>query len=215
MKKIAMLVMMFVMMVSMAHGAAMIFECDVVGAKLQIYDDNIRDWGSPISFPYTVVKPQSTLVTIKVTASGYEDFEQLYETSTTSQRHVINLVSAYNTKGATFFGCAGQIISKRGLSIMASQYKVVFRNMTTHKKNNAAQVSQDIVYNSANGYFEGCLVNFSTARSQDGSAALPGDKVFVGVFNSRLTMCYGYVYVTITEDNISESAVYNLKIFIR
>lgn len=215
MKKIAMLVMMFVMMVSMAHGAAMIFECDVVGAKLQIYDDNIRDWGSPIPFPYTVVKPQYTLVTIKVTASGYEDFEQLYETTKAPQRHVINLVPEYDDIGVPLFGWAGQIISKRGLSIMANQYKVVMRNMTTHKKTNAAQVSQDIVYNSANGYFEGCLVNFLTTRSQYGSAALPGDKVFIGVFNSRLTMCYGYVYVTLTEDNISDAAVYNLKIFIR
>ncbi len=213
-KMLLALVILSVISATPAFAAAINFECDVVGAKLQVYDNNIRDWGNPVSLPYTVVEPQYTLVTIKVTASGYEDFEQLYETTKAPQRHVINLVPEYDDIGVPLFGWAGQIISKRGLSIMANQYKIVMRNMTTHKKTNAAQVSQDIVYNSTGGHFSCCLANFSTIRNQYGSAALPGDRVYVGAFNSNLTICYGYKVITLTEEDVSNAGVY-MNIFVR
>ena len=214
-KMLLVLVILSVIYSSPVFAAAMNFECDVVGAKLQVYDDNIRDWGSPVSLPFTTVKPRYTLVIIRVTAPGHEDFEQNFEAAATPQRHVINLVpDTYNPDGVPLFGWAGQIISKRGLSIMANQYKIVLRNMTTHKKTNAAQVSQDIVYNSTGGHFSCCLANFSTIRNQYGSAALPGDRVYVGAFNSNLTVCYGYKVITLTEEHVSNAGVY-ANIFVR
>ena len=214
-KMLLVLVILSVISATPAFAAAMNFECDVVGAKLQEYNYDTRSWGTPVAFPFTVVKPRYTLILIKVTAPNHEDFEQNFEAAATPQRHVINLVpDDYNPDGVPLFGWAGQIISKRGLAIMANQYKVVMRNMTTHKKNNAAQVSQDIVYNSTGGNFSCCLANFSTARNQYGSAALPGDRVYVGVFNKTLTMCYGYKLITLSEEDISNAGVL-VNIFIR
>lgn len=214
-KMLLVLVILSAISATSAFAAAMNFECDVAGAKLQVYDYRNRVWGSPVSLPHTIVEPRYTLVIIKVTAPGHEDFEQNFEAAANPQRHVINLVpDTYNPDGVPLFGWAGQIVSKRGLSIMANQYKVVMRNMTTHKKTNAAQVSQDIVYNSTGGHFSCCLANFSTIRNQYGSAALPGDRVYVGAFNSNLTICYGYKVITLTEEDVSNAGVY-MNIFVR
>lgn len=216
--RITMLIVLAIMLAFIANplsAASMLFECDIVGAQLQIYNDDIRSWDTPISFPYTSVVPRYTLVLVKVTAPGYEVFEQGFEATAHPQRFVINLVPEdYAPAGVPLFGWGGRLISKRGLAIMPNAYRVVMRNLTTHKKTNPAQVSQDMQYNGADGNFSCCLANFATTRSPYGSAALPGDNVYIGAFNSSLTVCYGYRIKTLTEEDVDNAGVY-MDIFVR
>jgi len=214
-KMLMVLVILSVFIANSAFSASMLFECDIVGAKLQVYDDNIRDWGVPMALPVTRVEPRYTLVLIKVTAPGYEDFEQGFEATSYPQRFVINLVPEdYAPAGVPLFGWAGQLISKRGLAIMPNSYRIVMRNLTTHKKTNPTQVSQDIQPNAVDGHFSCCLANFATTRSPNGSAALVGDQIFIGAFNSSLTVCYGHVVKTLTEEEVDNAGVY-MNIFVR
>lgn len=209
------LVIMVAILATPAFSASMIFECDVVGAKLQAYDYDARTWGAPTSFPVTKVEPRYTMLLIKVTASGYDDFEQNFEATSYPQRFVINLVPEdYAPAGVPLFGWAGQLVSKRGLAIMPNAYRIVMRNLTTHKKTNPAQVSQDITSSGADGYFSCCIANFATTRSPYGSAALPGGQVYIGAFNSTLTVCYGYRIKTLTEEDVDNAGVY-MDIFVR
>jgi hypothetical protein len=216
MRKIKMLiVLMFVMVASLVSAASMLFECDTVGARLEVYNYEIRDWSAPIPFPVTRVEAQYEMLLIRVTAPNYETFEQNFEATSYPQRFVINLVPEdYAPAGVPLFGWAGQLISKRGLVIMPNSYKIVMRNLTTHVKTNPTQVSQDIQPNATDGHFSCCLANFATTRSPNGSAALPGDRVFVGAFNSSMTVCYGHVVRILTEEDVDNAGVY-MNIFVR
>ncbi len=214
-KSLMMLVLVFAMLSTVASAATMFFNCNIAGAKLQVYNDNIRDWDAPISFPYTRVEPRYTLLLLKVTAIGYEDFERGYEATSYPQMFTINLEPSDATPaGVPLFGWAGQIVSKRGLVVMPNAYRVIMRNLTSYKKTDAPQVSQEITTNAVDGNFSCCLANFSTIRNPNGSAAIVGDRVYVGAFNSSMTVCYGYKIKTLTEDDVSDAGIY-MNIFVR
>lgn len=206
-----MLVMLFAMLSLPVFSATMIFNCNVGGAKLQFYNDNTRDWNAPIPFPQTKVVPQYTYLIVKVTAPGYEDFEQGFEAKLYGMNDFLVTLTPDNYTPTTvaLFGCEGHIISRRGLSILPNTYKVVMRNLSTYKKTDAAQISQDIVYNGTDGHFSCCLANLFTNR-----AVAVGDKVFIGVFNTTLTRCYGHVTKTMTEDTVANAGML-AKIFIQ
>jgi len=214
-KMLMVLVILSVFIANSAFSASMLFECDTVGAKLEVYNYEIRDWSAPIPFPVTRVEARYEMLLIRVTAPGYETFEQNFEATSYPQRFVINLVPEdYAPAGVPLFGWAGQLISKRGLAIMPNSYRIVMRNLTTHKKTNPTQVSQDIQLNAVDGHFSCCLANFATTRSPNGSAALVGDRVFIGAFNSSMTVCYGHVVKTLTEEDVDNAGVY-MNIFVR
>ena len=189
---------------SSLSGATAIFTCPVGGATLEYLDDETNTWHVD-TFPKTLLVPRYTYVVVKVTAPGYENFEQGYEIDKDGVNNIVinlELEDSDPTK-LPLFGIGGQIISKRGLDILPDTYQVIVRNMTTYKKTDGPQVSQDINPNGGNGGYSGVFANLVTNR-----AAAVGDRVFVGAFNSSKTRCYGYNVKILTEDDLSNGGVF-------
>lgn len=208
----AILVLLVVLMVQPVQvlAATVIIKCDVGGAQLEIYDDATRSY-KPSILPKVLSVPRYTYIQIRVSAEGYETFERGYEAERSDINNIlVSLIpDSYNPPTVPLFGMCGQIISRRGLQIIPGTYKVLCRNMTTFKKTDGSQVSQDINPNETNGGFSGVFANLANNR-----AAAAGDKIFIGVFNHSLTRCYGHVFKTLSEDEISNAGVF-VNIFIK
>lgn len=195
---------------SMLPAATVILSCDVGGSQLELYDDDTRSWQKS-SFPKVLNLPRYSYIIVRASAPGYETLERGYEVNRADINNFLVSLEPVdpNPLATPLFGISGQIISRRGLAILPNTYRVVCRNMKTYKKSDAHQVSQDINYNDSGAWFSGVFANFSTNRS-----AATGDRIFVGVFNSSLTRCFGYVNKTLDEDDISNAGIL-LKVFIK
>jgi hypothetical protein len=210
-RKILLLVLLYLTLSLSANGAGALFNCDVGGVTFEYLDDETNEWKSGGTFPRLFSVPRYTYICIRVTAPGYEIFEKGYEvTRPDLNKFYISLIPEVSDPVATpLFGIAGQVFSRRGLSILPDTYKIITRNLTTYQKTHAPQISQDIVSNSVDGCFTSVLANLGNNR-----AAAVGDRIFVGAFNRNMTRCYGYAFVTLKEDNISEAHIM-VKILVR
>lgn len=187
----------------MLSAATVIISCDVGGAGLELYDDATRSWQKS-SFPKVLNLPRYSYVIVRASATGYETLERGFEVNRADVNNILISLEPVDPNPATtpLFGICGQIISRRGLAILPNTYRVVCRNLTTYKKSDAHQVSQDINYNDSGAWFSGVFANFGNNR-----AAAVGDRVFVGVFNSSLTRCFGHVIKILDEEEISNAGI--------
>lgn len=209
----AVLVMAILVMVvtgSALSAATVIVNCDVGGAQLELYDFTTRSWQKS-SFPKVLSLPRYSYVLVRATAPGYETLERGYDVDRADMNNfLVSLVPENPYPESTpLFGISGQIVSRRGLAILPNTYRVVCRNLTTYKKSDGHQVSQDINYNDSGAWFSGVFANFANNR-----AAAVGDRVFIGVFNSSLTRCFGHEVRTLEEEDISNAGILTT-IFIR
>ncbi len=203
----AMALMVQMLVVCIEAGAAtVILNCNVGGARLEYGLPRDRTLCHTGSFPQVIANVRRyDYIMIRATAPGYETWEQGYEVPTSGANTLtINLEPEnLNPLASPLFGIDGQIVSKRGLKVLPKTYKVVCRNLTTYKKSDGPQVSQDINYNDGSaGNFCGVFANFATNR-----AVAAGDSIFVGVFNSSLTRCYGHTTRKLSEDEVANAGI--------
>ena len=203
MRKIFILTIIAIFMVSTLSAATVIFTCNVGGATVTYQDDDSNTWKTS-SFPLVLVVKRYTYISTKVTVAGYEPYEKGFEvTNPTMNNILIELLPENLTPtSAPIFGACGSLISKRKIEILPNTYKVLGRNLKTFKKTDAAQVSQDVSYNEAKGGFSVVFANFATNR-----AAAVGDQIFIGAFNSSLTRCYAQKTITLTEEIMEEGGM--------
>jgi hypothetical protein len=142
---------------------------------------------------------------VKVTAPGYEPYQNGFDvTNDGANNFAITLTPEDpNPYSVALFGMAGQIVSKRGLKILPNSYKILYRNITTYKKTDASQVSQDTNYNTDDGWFSGVFANLATNR-----AAAVGDKIAILVMNSSMTRVYGHAVKVLTDEDVSNCGIF-------
>jgi hypothetical protein len=203
-RKLFYLLMLLVCISTQLNGAGALFSCNVGGATFEYLDDETNTWKDGGTFPRLFSVPRYTYIVIRATAQGYEDFEQGFEVcrADLNEFRISLIPESSNPESLPLFGIVGQIVSRKGLRVLKDTYKVVSRNLTTYRKTDAFQVSQDINPNNVDGWYTNVFANLATNR-----AVAVGDRVFSGVFNSNMTRCYGYAVTTLTEEHLSEGHV--------
>jgi hypothetical protein len=191
------------MLVSSAGAATVFLTCNVGGAILEVRTNEDLTWQTS-TFPKVLSCRRYEYVMVKVTAPGYEPYQNGFDVENDGANNfAITLVPEDpNPTSCALFGIAGQIISKRGLTILPNTYKILYRNVTTYNKNHASQISQDVNYNTDGGWFSGVFANLATNR-----AAAVGDKIVILVMNSSMTRVYGYAVRILTEDEVANAGI--------
>jgi hypothetical protein len=189
---------------SNCYAATVILTCNVGGATLEYRTNENLTWQTS-SFPKVLACRRYEYLMVKVTAPGYEDFEYGYDVNNSGMNNFVITLQPEdpNPYSVALFGIGGQIVSKRGLTILPNTYKILYRNITTYKKTDAAQVSQDSNYNTTDGVFSGVFANLATNR-----AAAVGDKIAIMVMNSSMTRVYGYAVKVLTDEDVSNCGIF-------
>ena len=192
------LVVMMVLFTCPIFAAGLLVTSSVGGTQIEEYKNN--SWIVRGDCPRLFVADQYSYYLLRFSAPGYQTQEVGFELKNEGTTHVNiqMLPDNPNPEKIALFAFAGQLVSKKGLSIFPGQYKVYVRNITTHVKNVQTQKTTDENPNQDDGWYSCTLADMTTNR-----AVAVGDKVFVGAFNSSKTKCFGYVYHVVTEEDIN------------
>ncbi len=186
------------------YGSALLLTCNVGGAKLEKYDDNTHTWKLLGGFPRLIECPRYTYIMVRATADGFQEVEKGIEVKSAGQMHEAITLEPDNPNpnSQPMFSIGGQVTKKSGLSVFQGAYIVLTRNMTTYKTATYSQAAHDENPVDIDGWYTNTFADLTQNK-----AASVGDRLFVGVYNLNKSFCYGYKYLTLTEENISRGYV--------
>ena len=181
-KHLVIIITALVLTANTAFGAGLLVTADVGGTQIEEYRNHT--WVHLGECPRLFVAEQYSYVLLRFSNSGFQTQEVGFELKNEGTTHVnVQLISEDpNPQTIALFAFAGQIVSKRGFSILPGQYLVYVRNITTHIRNVQTQKTTDENLNQSDGWYSCTLADMVGNR-----AVAVGDKVFVGVFNSTKT----------------------------
>ncbi|HNV70601.1 MAG TPA: hypothetical protein PKO06_12945, partial [Candidatus Ozemobacteraceae bacterium] len=89
--RVPVIVMLLLTVAMGCEASALLVTCEVGGATLERYNDTTRSWQRIGGMPYLIAVRRYAYVMIRVTAPGYQEFEQGYEVRTdgTARAHVV------------------------------------------------------------------------------------------------------------------------------
>lgn len=197
------LAVLFVFTVSASDASGLLVTSDTGGAKLERYDEGVRAWKLLGNLPRLIVIPQYEYVLFRVSADGFEPFEQGVDVRTSGTRHEHIVLEPVNPdpKKLALFAVAGHVISRTGKPVLPNMYRVLTRNMTTYQAGRGQAVQDENPIGNETWY-SNTLADLSTNR-----AVAEGDRIFCGVFSWDRRRCLGYVYHVLTSDDLAQGYV--------
>lgn len=196
----ALFTLMFVFLMASASIASglLLAGNSVPGMTIEKYNEDTHVWqvvGS--AFPCQLTTRQYEYVQIRISASGYEDFNAGYDVRWTgNQKYNIELESTNpNPNSQPLFAVDGTVTSKSGKDV--TQFIVWTRNLTAINKGQTGQAAEDDNPVQPGGWYTTTLGGFSA-----GQGVAVGDRLFVGVFTSDKLRSLGYKVIKVTQDHM-------------